>query len=136
MRINSLTYNFLKIKFLGLFFFALFNQLNAQEASNFVDTTSIRIGEQINYKINIKLDSLDEINFPKAKDFAPFELINEFKVDTNYLDKKFIISKQFALTFFDSGTYYIPSQKLSLLDKEIELDSFKVTINAVKITAL
>ena len=133
MKINGLTYNFLKIKFLGLFFFALFNQLNAQEASNFVDTTSIRIGEQINYKINIKLDSLDEINFPKAKDFAPFELINEFKVDTNYLDKKFIISKQFALTFFDSGTYYIPSQKLSLLDKEIELDSFKVTINAVKI---
>ena len=133
MRINSLTYNFLKIKFLGLFFFALFNQLNAQEASNFVDTTSIRIGEQINYKINIKLDSLDEINFPKAKDFAPFELINEFKVDTNYLDKKFIISKQFALTFFDSGTYYIPSQKLSLLDKEIELDSFKVTINPTKI---
>ncbi|MDC0955616.1 hypothetical protein OAR54_00665 [bacterium] len=133
MRINSLTYNFLKIKFYGLFFFALFNQVNAQEASNFVDTTSIRIGEQINYKINIKLDSLDEINFPKAKDFAPFELINEFKVDTNYLDKKFIISKQFALTFFDSGTYYIPSQKLSLLDKEIELDSFKVTINAVKI---
>ena len=47
----------------------------------------------LNYKINIKLDSLDEINFPKAKDFAPFELINEFKVDTNYLDKKFIISK-------------------------------------------
>ena len=133
MRINSLTYNFLKIKFLGLFFFALFNQLNAQEASNFVDTTSIRIGEQINYKINIKLDSLDEINFPKAKDFAPFELINEFKVDTNYLDKKFIISKQFALTFFDSGTYYIPSQKLSLLDKEIKLDSFKVTINPIKI---
>ena len=133
MKINSLTYNFLKIKFLGLFFFALFNQLNAQEASNFVDTTSIRIGEQINYKINIKLDSLDEINFPKAKDFAPFELINEFKVDTNYLDKKFIISKQFALTFFDSGTYYIPSQKLSLLDKEIKLDSFKVTINPTKI---
>ena len=133
MKINGLTYNFLKIKFLGLFFFALFNQLNAQEASNFVDTTSIRIGEQINYKINIKLDSLDEINFPKAKDFAPFELINEFKVDTNYLDKKFIISKQFALTFFDSGTYYIPSQKLSLLDKEIKLDSFKVTINSTKI---
>ena len=133
MKINSLTYNFLKIKFLGLFFFAFINLLNAQEASNFVDTTSIRIGEQINYKINIKLDSLDEINFPKAKDFAPFELINEFKVDTNYLDKKFIISKQFALTFFDSGTYYIPSQKLSLLDKEIKLDSFKVTINPIKI---
>ena len=133
MKINILTYNFFKIRFLGLLFFALFNQLSAQEASNFIDTTSIKIGEQINYKINIKLDSIDAINFPKAKDFAPFELINEFKVDTKYIDKKFIISKQFALTFFDSGTYYIPSQKLSLSDKEIKLDSFKVTINAVKI---
>jgi hypothetical protein len=111
----------------------MFIQLNAQEASSYVDTTSIKIGEQINYNIKIKLDSLHEINFPKAKDFSPFELINEFKVDTNYLDKKFIISKQFALTFFDSGTYYIPSQKLNLLNKEIELDSFKITINDVKI---
>ena len=133
MKISVLTYNFLKIKYLGLFFFGMFIQLNAQEASNSVDTTSIKIGEQINYNIKIKLDSLDQINFPKAKDFSPFELINEFKVDTNYLDKKFIISKQFALTFFNSGTYYIPSQKLNLLNKEIELDSFKITINDVKI---
>jgi hypothetical protein len=133
MKISVLTYNFLKIKYLGLFFFGMFIQLNAQEASNSVETTSIKIGEQINYKIKIKLDSLDQINFPKAKDFSPFELINEFKVDTNYLDKKFIISKQFALTFFDSGTYYIPSQKLNLLNNEIELDSFKITINDVKI---
>ncbi|MDG1219066.1 MAG: hypothetical protein P8N08_02710, partial [Flavobacteriaceae bacterium] len=133
MKISVLTYNFLKIKYLGLLFFGMFIQLNAQEASNSVDTTSIKIGEQINYNIKIKLDSLDQINFPKAKDFSPFELINEFKVDTNYLDKKFIISKQFALTFFDSGTYYIPSQKLNLLNKEIELDSFKIIINDVKI---
>ncbi|MDC1371860.1 hypothetical protein N8298_03685 [Flavobacteriaceae bacterium] len=133
MKISVLTYNFLKIKYLGLLCFGMFIQLNAQEASSYVDTTSIKIGEQINYNIKIKLDSLHEINFPKAKDFSPFELINEFKVDTNYLDKKFIISKQFALTFFDSGTYYIPSQKLNLLNKEIELDSFKITINDVKI---
>ena len=133
MKISVLTYNFLKIKHLGLLCFGMFIQLNAQEASNYVDTTNIKIGEQINYSIKIKLDSLDEINFPKAKDFSPFELINEFKVDTNYLDKKFILSKQFALTYFDSGTYYIPSQKLNLLNKEIELDSFKITINYVKI---
>ena len=133
MKTRVLTYNFIKTKYLVLLFFAVFIQLNAQETSSYVDTTSIRIGEQITYKINIKIDSLDEITFPKAKDFAPFELIKEFKVDTNYLDKKFIISKQFALTFFDSGTYYIPSQKLILLNKEIELDSFEIIINPVKI---
>ena len=133
MKISVFTYNFLKIKYLGLVCFGMFIQLNAQVVSSYVDTTSIRIGEQINYNIKIKLDSLDEINFPKAKDFSPFELINEFNIDTNYLDKKFIISKQFALTFFDSGTYYIPSQKLNLQNKEFKLDSFKITINAVKI---
>ena len=78
MKISVLTYNFLKIKYLALICFGMFIQLNAQEVSNYVDTTSIKIGEQINYNIKIKLDSLHEINFPKAKDFSPFELINEF----------------------------------------------------------
>ena len=43
--------------------------------------------------IKIKLDSLEEINFPKAKDFSPFELINEFKVDsTEIACDKFVLS--------------------------------------------
>ncbi|MDC0623177.1 hypothetical protein OAO94_05200 [Flavobacteriaceae bacterium] len=133
MKTRSLTHKFYKTKYLLIPFFAVFTQLNAQEVSSYVDTTSIRIGEQITYKINVKADSLEDIDFPKAKDFAPFELINEFKVDTNYLNKKFIISKKFALTYFDSGAYYIPSQKLTLLNKEVKLDSFKITINPVKI---
>ena len=133
MKTRSLTHKFYKTKYLLIPFFAVFTQLNAQEVSSYVDTTSIRIGEQITYKINVKTDSLKDIDFPKAKDFAPFELINEFKVDTNYLNKKFIISKKFALTYFDSGAYYIPSQKLTLLNKEVKLDSFKITINPVKI---
>ena len=133
MKTRFLTHKFYKKKYLLIPFFAVFTQLNAQEVSSYVDTTSIRIGEQITYKINVKADSLEDIDFPKAKDFAPFELINEFKVDTNYLNKKFIISKKFALTYFDSGAYYIPSQKLTLLNKEVKLDSFKITINPVKI---
>ena len=133
MKTRFLTHIFYKTKYLLIPFFAVFTQLNAQEVSSYVDTTSIRIGEQITYKINVKTDSLEDIDFPKAKDFAPFELINEFKVDTNYLNKKFIISKKFALTYFDSGAYYIPSQKLTLLNKEVKLDSFKITINPVKI---
>jgi hypothetical protein len=133
MKTRFLTHKFYKTKYLLIPFIAVFTQLNAQEVSSYVDTTSIRIGEQITYKINVKADSLEDIDFPKAKDFAPFELINEFKVDTNYLNKKFIISKKFALTYFDSGAYYIPSQKLTLLNKEVKLDSFKITINPVKI---
>ena len=133
MKTRFLKHKFYKKKYLLIPFFAVFTQLNAQEVSSYVDTTSIRIGEQITYKINVKADSLEDIDFPKAKDFAPFELINEFKVDTNYLNKKFIISKKFALTYFDSGAYYIPSQKLTLLNKEVKLDSFKITINPVKI---
>jgi len=133
MQISFLTYNFGRLKALIVILLILCTKSNAQEVSSYVDTTSIVIGEQINYKINVKTDSLEEINFPRTKDFLPFELINESKVDTNYLDKKFIISKQFILTYFDPGVFYIPSQKITFINKEIELDSFKIKINPVEI---
>ena len=107
--------------------------LCAQEISNTVDTTNIRIGEQIIYKINIKTDSLGTIRFPESKDFLPFEVINESKLDTNSLDKKYIISKQFALTHFDSGVFYIPAPKIQFLNREVRLDSFRIKINSVVI---
>ena len=114
---------------LMLFVFSL--KINAQDFSSTVDTTNIKIGEQIIYKINAITDSLNIINFPENKDFSPFEVTNEFKLDTSYLDKKYIITKQFALTHFTSGDYYIPTQKVQFLNKEFQLDSIKIKVNSV-----
>jgi hypothetical protein len=114
-----------------LFVFSV--KLNAQDFSSAVDTTSIKIGEQIIYKINVITDSLNIISFPENKDFSPFELINEYKQDTSYLDEKYIISKQFALTHFESGDFYIPTQKIQFLNKEFQLDSIKIKVSPVVI---
>ncbi|MDA9356640.1 hypothetical protein N8376_01935 [Flavobacteriaceae bacterium] len=131
MKSSFLTYNLSRSKALIVFLLVFCIKSNAQQVSSYVDTTNIRIGEQINYKITIKTDSLETIKYPENKDFSPFELINEFKSDTSYLDQQYVISKQFALTYFDSGVFYIPSQKIKFLNKEIELDSFKIKINPV-----
>ena len=133
MKFNFFTYNLSRSMHLILVCFVSSLSLFAQEISNTVDTTNIRIGEQIIYKINIKTDSLGTIRFPESKDFLPFEVINESKLDTNSLDKKYIISKQFALTHFDSGVFYIPAPKIQFLDREVRLDSFRIKINSVVI---
>lgn len=133
MKFNFFTYNLSRPMYLILVCFVSSLSLCAQEISNTVDTTNIRIGEQIIYKINIKTDSLGTIRFPESKDFLPFEVINESKLDTNSLDKKYIISKQFALTHFDSGVFYIPAPKIQFLDREVRLDSFRIKINSVVI---
>ena len=133
MKFNFFTYNLSRSMHLILVCFVSSLSLCAQEISNTVDTTNIRIGEQIIYKINIKTDSLGTIRFPESKDFLPFEVINESKLDTNSLDKKYIISKQFALTHFDSGVFYIPAPKIQFLNKEVRLDSFRIKINSVVI---
>ena len=131
MKINLLTYNFISLRSLMLMLFVFSLKINAQDFSSTVDTTNIKIGEQIIYKINAITDSLNIINFPENKDFFPFEVTNEFKLDTNYLDKKYIITKQFALTHFTSGDYYIPTQKVQFLNKEFQLDSIKIKVNSV-----
>ena len=133
MKFNFFTYNLSRPMHLILVCFVSSLSLCAQEISNTVDTTNIRIGEQIIYKINIKTDSLGTIRFPESKDFLPFEVINESKLDTNSLDKKYIISKQFALTHFYSGVFYIPAPKIQFLDREVRLDSFRIKINSVVI---
>ena len=117
MKFNFSAYNLSRPIHLILVCFVLPLSLCAQEISNTVDTTNIRIGEQIIYKINIKTDSLGPIRFPESKYFLPFEVINESKLDTNFLDNKYIISKQFALTHFDSGVFYIPAPKIQFLNK-------------------
>jgi hypothetical protein len=131
MKINLLTYNFISLRTLMVTLFVFSVKLNAQDFSSAVDTTSIKIGEQIIYKINVITDSLNIISFPENKDFSPFELINEYKQDTSYLDEKYIISKQFALTHFESGDFYIPTQKIQFLNKEFQLDSIKIKVSSV-----
>ena len=69
-----------------------------------LDTNSILIGEQINFNINNPISETEV--WPTYDEFLAdgIEIIKEGKLDTN----KNLISQNFIITVWDSGSYYIP----------------------------
>ncbi|MEE3225517.1 MAG: hypothetical protein VX253_06300 [Bacteroidota bacterium] len=49
--------------------------VQAQQVKGVVDTTSIRIGEQITYEFQVEADSTDLVLFPEGQTFQPLEMI-------------------------------------------------------------
>ena len=77
-----------------------------------VDTTSVRIGEQLNYTLQIKADSSAQVQFPEQPIFAPFELLEESPIDTFRAQSHYLYTKKYALIQFDSGNYFLPQQQV------------------------
>ena len=73
-----------KYSWCALTFFMSFVIWSQQQAELLVavDTTSVRIGEQLNYTLQIKAYSLAQVQFPEQPIFAPFELLEESPIDT------------------------------------------------------
>jgi hypothetical protein len=69
-----------------------------------VDTTEVLIGAQLNYTLQVKLDSLSEVVFPEPLEAAPFEVIETFPTDTLRTQSHYLFTKKYALIQFDSGS--------------------------------
>lgn len=105
--------------------------LQAQEVSASVDTTTIKIGEQITYRLSVETKENDLVVFPEGQTFSPLEMIEAFAIDTNKIDDRKRLIREYALTQFDSGRYVIPGQKVLINDREFRTDSFAVVVNDV-----
>lgn len=116
--------------FLFLIFF-LPATLQAQEVSASVDTTTIKIGEQITYRLSVETKENDLVVFPEGQTFSPLEMIEAFAIDTNEIKDRKRLIREYALTQFDSGRYVIPGQKVLINDREFRTDSFAVVVNDV-----
>ncbi len=97
-----------------------------------VDTTNIRIGEQLTYKITV--DKQENVLFPKLilDSLQKVELVKELKIDTT--ENKYI--KKYILTSFDSGRYMIPKQKVLIKNKKYLIDSLFIDVATVKVDTL
>ena len=124
-----------KIKTSVFFTFALLLLpiFSMAQVSSSVDTTSIKIGEQITYKIEVEADSMDLVVLPEGQSFLPLEVIEFYKTDTVKGVDKFKYIKKYALTQFDSGGYTIPRQKIILANKTYFTDSIRIAVDTVKI---
>tara|TARA_R110002072_G_scaffold22615_1_gene79278 strand:- start:97225 stop:98802 length:1578 start_codon:yes stop_codon:yes gene_type:complete len=111
-----------------VFFFG--SVLHAQVTSS-IDSTSIKIGEEILYSIQVQADSTDLVVFPEGQTFMPLEVIESYKIDTTNEQAKYRLIKKYGLTQFDSGKYTLPPQQVIINDKRFLTDSVKVEVRDV-----
>lgn len=113
--------------------FLFLSYFSTAQVTSSIDSTSIKIGEQITYQINVEADSTDLVVFPEGQTFQPLEMIESYQIDTTKNNAKFNLIKRYGLTQFDSGAYTIPRQKIIIGNRTLFTDSLKVEVNNVVI---
>ena len=63
---------------LGLILFTIDGH---SQVKTFVDSTAIKIGEELIYNIELEVDSSSVVVFPKGQPFGALELIEDYKTD-------------------------------------------------------
>ncbi|XMO88080.1 hypothetical protein AAFN75_07250 [Algibacter sp. AS12] len=112
-------------------FFILFSLISSGQVSSTIDSTSIKIGEQITYYVQVEADSTALVVFPEGQTFSPLEMIESYEIDTLKKSDKYNLIKKYGLTQFDSGSYTIPRQKIIIGDKTFFTDSLRIEVNNV-----
>ena len=120
----------LLLSFFGFGSIAAYSQTTPKVTSR-IDSTTIKIGEQIQYKIQVETDTSALVMFPEGQTFAPLEVVETSPVDSVIIADKLNLVKKYALTKFDSGTYNIPIQTVLVNKKPYLLDSIKVNVASV-----
>ena len=102
--------------------------LSQAQVSSSIDTTQIRIGEEIIYSIQVEVDSTALVLFPEGQSFDPLEVIDSYDIDTTRLQDKIRLIKKYGLTQFDSGSYTLPSQRVVINNKSFNTDSVNLEV--------
>lgn len=118
-------------RFFLLIFLLFFSILTQAQVRVEVDTTQIRIGEQIEYKIFVKKDTLKEVSFPviNLDSLKKLEVVESFEIDS-IADEIF---RKYTLTSFDSGRYMLPKQAVLVNDVQMIVDSIFIYVNTVQV---
>jgi len=125
--VNSKGYG--KIAAFGLLLLTSLNSFaQSPQISAGIDSTSIKIGEQIKYQISVETDSTALVVFPEGATFNPLEVVESLSTDTSRIENRFRLLKEYYLTQFDSGSYTIPQQRVLINERAFLTDSFQVEV--------
>ncbi len=97
------------------------------------DTTYIKIGEQIQFKISVDTDTLAQVIFPEGQTFSPLETVEAYKTDTTKRLDRMTLEKIYALTQFDSGSYILPVQRIEINGQGYFTDSIRINVATVPV---
>lgn len=113
--------------------------VEAQENNNIqtsVDTTFIKIGEQVQWKVTVDVDSTDQVIFPEGQTFSPLETVEAFATDTTRKNDRITLQKIYALTQFDSGSYKLPTQRIEINGIGYFTDSMIINVETVPVDTI
>tara|TARA_B110000444_G_scaffold258392_1_gene299206 strand:- start:28361 stop:29962 length:1602 start_codon:yes stop_codon:yes gene_type:complete len=116
--------------------FGLVNSQNIPKVNSGVVSNTINIGEQINFFLNIEVDSVKRIEFPEKLQIAPMELLEIFPTDTQKIQNRYLLTKRYALIQFDSGYYHIPPQRVLINGFSKLTDSIMIQVKDIAIDTL
>ena len=126
---TSVIYSFGQFLVVSIFFlsFSGYGQVSSK-----IDTTSIRIGEQINYEIIV--DETEDVRFPKfeSDSLNRVGVVTSHKIDS--LKNQLI--KKYTLTSFDSGRYVLPGQEVFIRNKSFLTDQVIIDVATVPVDTL
>ena len=111
----------------------LFSVVGYSQVSSSIDSTALKIGAELFYKIQVKADTTAVVVFSEEQTFQPLEMINSYSVDTTKKEGYYQLTKTYGLTQFDSGVYTIPKQKIRIGDNVFFTDSLQVVVNPVQV---
>ena len=116
---------------IGIFLFS-FSQNAISQVTTEIDTTRIRIGEQIQFQIIV--DEIDQVKFSNIRldSLKRIEVVESFKIDS--LRNRLI--KKYSLTRFDSGRYMLPGQTVFIRDKKFLTDSLIIDVATVAVDTI
>lgn len=117
------------LRFSFVFSFFLMGFFTNAQVSTQVDTTKIRIGEQIQYQIIV--DQIEGVQFSKFEldSLRKMEVITSFDIDS----LKNQLVKKYALTSFDSGRYVLPRQMVIINNTKFLTDSVVIDVGTVQV---
>jgi len=127
----------LRCIFLCLFFFSFYGfAQTSPKVTSEVDTTFIKIGDQLKFKVIVEVDSTDMVIFPEGQTFSPLETVEAYATDTTRKKDRITLLKTYALTQFDSGSYKLPAQRIEINGKGFFTDSLQVNVATVAVDTL
>lgn len=103
------------------------------EVATTVDRDLIKIGEEVKLGISVEADLGDLIIFPEQQTIGALEVLQSYPVDSLRIADKIKLFKQYGVTQFDSGDYWVPRLEILKNDRRLKSDSILISVREVEV---
>lgn len=106
------------------------------EVSTKLDRDLIKIGEEVKLGISVEAELGDLILFPEQPTMGALEVLQSYPVDSLRIADKIRLFKQYGVTQFDSGDYWVPRLQILKNARRLQSDSVLISVREVVVDTI